>query len=555
MEIIARRIGDRGAPAFVVEAVAKLLDEQLNRPEYLIEDELLERFLAKIAESASFRRLVSDASTALPVEVRLLGGNLGSLGRATLRGALDKLSTTFDDPDAGTGIFDVFETLRMAMQPDCVSVADKLLGHLQPDDVIVALMMDIPSESEPARDRRNFQAQFEGTVEAALQRPGRVLPFIAVNTRRRSHFSLMREAIERHGFAGVKLYPSLGFEVDTDAMRRVYAYCQDRDLPIVMHCTMGGFYRSEMSRQFSDPSLWEDILPDFPLLRICFAHCGGWAGLAGASGVEPGSWTEAVVKLMKAHPNVRADLSNHVEMMRGGDAEARYLSTLKGLLADPATADRILFGTDAWLVRLAMTDAHFWHYFESKLTPPEFRKIAEENPRVFFGLPDESTGEGMRPNIQRHVAYLVSHRDRVGAEPAAWLRAVTPGVTFVVRRASPSWTPNNQAHFYTYRYLRELMTPGYQALGFERSGALRMRQLTYWQKEHESAAVFAQRCEANARKLASFCVVNGATYEGTYTDTAAVERLIELFENGELTVAEAAGTVDAVFRFQMESTQ
>ena len=554
MGIIARRIGERGAPDFVVEAVAKLLDEQLNRPEYLIEDELLERFLAKIGESESFRRLTADASTTLPVEVRLLGGGLGNLGRAALRGALDKLSSTFDDPNAGTGIFDVFETLRMAMQPDCVSVADKLLGHMRPDDVIVALMMDITSETEPDRDRRNFRTQFQGTLEAALQRPGRVLPFIAVNTRRKAHFSLMREAIERHGFVGVKLYPSLGFEVDTDAMRKVYAYCQQRDLPIVMHCTTGGFYRNADTRQFSDPTIWEDILPDFPTLRVCFAHCGGWAGLAGENGIEPGSWTETVVALMHAHPNVYADLSNHVEMMRGGVPEERYLATLKSLLADTATSDRILFGTDAWLVRLALTDAHFWGYFESRLTPPEFARIAEENPREFFGLPDESTGAGMRPNIARHVAYLVAHKDQVGADPAAWLRAVTPGVTFVARRARPSWTPNNQAHFYTYRYLRDLMTSGYQALGFERSGALRMRQLTYWQKEHESAALFTQRCEANARKLASFCVTNGAVYEGTYTDTSAVERLTEMFGDGELTLAEAAGMVDAIFRFQLEAT-
>ena len=42
IEIIARRILDRGVPEFVVGAVSRILDRQLDRPEYLVEEELLE---------------------------------------------------------------------------------------------------------------------------------------------------------------------------------------------------------------------------------------------------------------------------------------------------------------------------------------------------------------------------------------------------------------------------------------------------------------------------------------------------------------------------------
>jgi predicted TIM-barrel fold metal-dependent hydrolase len=553
VEIIARRIRDRGVPEFVVGAVARILDRQLDRPEYLVEEELLERFIEEIASDPNFQSFLSNATTSLPVEITVMGsGGLKGLGVSAMRASLNKLSTYLDARDgSGGGIFDVFETLRLAMQPDIVSVADKLLEHLGPDDGIVALMMDITSENEPERDRQNFERQLRGTAEAALQRPGRIFPFVAVNPRRAEHFDILKRAIEEMGFVGVKLYPSLGYSVDTSAMRKVYDYCMQADVPLLVHCTDGGFYRDKNSITNSDPDQWYDVLDDFPELRLCFGHCGGWRGLVGGGTPAPGSWAEEVLEYVRAFPNVCADLSYHVDMMVGGTLESDYFATLRALLADPTVAGRLLFGTDSWLVRLNVTDAHYWRYFEQHLTPTEFKQVTEEAPRRFLGLP-ASDGTGMLPNIERHLEFLRQNRDRVGAEPASWVRSALPGVTFTPRMSDPFWTPNNQAHFYTYRYVRDLMTQSHAQLGFARSGQLRLRQLTYWQKENESPVLFQQRTEANARKLASFCKVNGAAYEGTYDDDGAVMRLAEVFADGDRTIAELAQSVDAIFRFQTE---
>ena len=553
IEIIARRIRDRGVPEFVVGAVTRILDRQLDRPEYLVEEELLERFIEEIASDPNFQSFIDSATTSLPVEITVMGGGgLQGLGVSAMRASLNKLSTYLDARDgSGGGIFDVFETLRLAMQPDIVSVADRLLEHLGPDDGIVALMMDITSEEEPERDRRNFERQLRGTAEAALQRPGRIFPFVAINPRRAEHFDVLERAIEEMGFAGVKLYPSLGYSVDTSAMRKVYDYCMQVDAPLLVHCTDGGFYRDKDSIANSDPDQWYGVLEDYPELRLCFGHCGGWRGLVGGGPPVPGSWAEQVLEYVRAFPNVCADLSYHVDMMGGGTLESDYFATLRALLADAAVSGRILFGTDSWLVRLNVTDAHYWRYFERHLSAAEFRQITEEAPRRFLGLP-ESNGTGMLPNIERHLAYLEQNRERVGTEPAAWVRAALPGVTFTPRVSDPFWTPNNQAHFYTYRYVRDLMTSSHAQLGFSRSGQLRLRQLTYWQKEHESPTLFQQRTESNARKLASFCKVNGAAYEGTYDDDGAVMRLAEVFADGDRTIAELAQSVDAIFRFHSE---
>ena len=553
IQIIARRIRDRGVPEFVVGAVTRILDGQLDRPEYLVEEELLERFIEEIGADPAFHSFVSSATTALPVEITVMGGGgLRGLGTSALRASLNKLSTYLDARDgSGGGIFDVFETLRLAMQPDILGVADKLLEHLRPEDGLVALMMDITSESEPERDRQNFERQLRGTSEAAVQRPGRIFPFVAVNPRRAAHFDVLKRAVEEMGFAGVKLYPSLGYAVDTPEMRRVYDYCMEVDLPVLVHCTDGGFYRDTGSISNSGPDKWYAVLEDYPELRLCFGHCGGWRGLVGGGSTVPASWAEEVVEYLRSFPNVCADLSYHVDMMAGGALEADYFATLRALLADPAIAGRLLFGTDSWLVRLNVTDAHYWRYFEQHLTSDEFREITEEAPRRFLGLP-AADGTGMLPNIERLLAFLEQNRDRVGAEPATWVRSAIPSVTFTPRLGDPFWTPNNSAHFYTYRYLRDLMTPSHAQLGFSRSAMLRLRQLTYWQKEHESAVLFKQRTESNARKLTAFCKANGATYEGRYDDDGAVSRLAEIFADGDRTLAEVAQSVDAIFRFHTE---
>ncbi|MGI8842443.1 MAG: amidohydrolase family protein [Gemmatimonadaceae bacterium] len=553
IEIIARRIGDRGVPDYVVGAVTRILDQQLDHPEYLVEEELLERFLDEIAADPSFQAFVANTTVALPVEIAVLGGGVRDLGVSALRSTLDKLSTHLDARDGvGGGIFDVFETLRLAMQPDIVSVADRLLEHLRPDDGLIALMMDISSESEPDRDRRNFERQLRGTAEAAVQRPGRIFPFVAINTRRRAHLEILHRAVEEMGFVGVKLYPSLGYSVNTPEMRKVFDYCMTMDLPVLVHCTDGGFYRDAGSIANSDPSTWEPVLDDYPELRLCFGHCGGWRGLVGGGTPVADSWADLVIDMVRSFPNVCADLSYHVDMMGGGTLEADYFATLKALLADPTVSGRLLFGTDSWLVRLNITDAHYWRYFEKQLTPPEFRQITEDAPQRFLGLPD-ATGSGMLPNIERHLAFLESVRERVGAEPAPWVLNALPTVAFTARTSDPYWTPNNHAHFFTYRYLRDLMTPSHVSLGFSRSGALRLRQLNYWQKEHESPVLFTQRTEANARKLAAFCKVNGAVYEGAYDDDGAVTRLATLFADGDRTLIDVAQSVDAIFSFRPET--
>lgn len=73
------------------------------------------------------------------------------------------------------------------------------------------------------------------------------------------------------GLVGVKLHPDTQ-EVDMDDPRlmRLYEACERRGLPLLIHC---GDYRHD----YSHPRRLKRILHEFPQLRVCAAHFGGWS--------------------------------------------------------------------------------------------------------------------------------------------------------------------------------------------------------------------------------------------------------------------------------------
>ena len=292
IRIMAGRLRKMGFRDFIVDAVADVLQQHLLRPEYLVEEELLKRFVTAMLRSPNLKQL----SAQLPFGV-LIQGNTDLLPTRALQAILDKLSSWIDGRDGpGKSPFDVLQTLRIAMQPSIPQVAGSMLKHLGPDDAIVALMMDIVAKDEPVRDRRNFLNQIAGTQQAALAYPGRVFPFIAVNPTRPDHLDLMKDAIEKRGFAGVKLYPSLGYEIDTPFIHEVARYCERESVPITVHTTATGFAKDQPASLFAHPKHWMKVLEAFPDLdvlvgdetylgRACAAGAAG--SICGAANVAP----------------------------------------------------------------------------------------------------------------------------------------------------------------------------------------------------------------------------------------------------------------------------
>src|ERR687895_693384 len=258
ISLIADRLTREQFPSFAVAAVSDLLEEYQFRPEYLVEEELLARLLRKMVRQPTFRSFVL-ADGALPPEIRLLAESRATeaVGSDALRTLLDKLSAAFNraanGDSRGTTLSDLVETLRLAMQPEIADVADRILERMRPEDAIVALATDLTAQDEAEGDQKLFWNQLVGTRAAALRHPGRVLPFVGV---------------------GVTPPPPLGSQVDTPAMDKIYSFCIEHELPIVVHCSRGGFQARREMADNSRPELWRPVLAEYPHLRVCFAHFG-----------------------------------------------------------------------------------------------------------------------------------------------------------------------------------------------------------------------------------------------------------------------------------------
>ncbi|AUH32019.1 amidohydrolase family protein [Paracoccus tegillarcae] len=171
----------------------------------------------------------------------------------------------------------------------------------------------------------------------------------------------VQHAILNRGFAGVKLYPSMGFRPDdnssisfahaSDAVRRnpparsaldgaltaLYDWCQENDVPIATHGShsMGAGPGTEA---YCAPWLWKDVLAARPELRVNLAHFGGFGDH------NPASWQAQLGALMREDINLYFDTGYWHEASAVSSAQLR---TAQEFLGQNGVAwRRMMYGSD-----------------------------------------------------------------------------------------------------------------------------------------------------------------------------------------------------------------
>jgi uncharacterized protein len=125
------------------------------------------------------------------------------------------------------------------------------------------------------------------------------------------------------GAVALKLHPVHGgFDAGDRMLYPAYAWAQDRQLPVIVHCGTSTFAGS--SNGYADPALLVDVLRDFPELTLVLAHGGrGW-------------WYDQAAFLALMRPNVWLEVSG-LPPQRLADYYGASLCRL---------ADKMIFGTD-----------------------------------------------------------------------------------------------------------------------------------------------------------------------------------------------------------------
>ncbi|HEX9896118.1 MAG TPA: amidohydrolase family protein [Dehalococcoidales bacterium] len=198
-------------------------------------------------------------------------------------------------------------------------------------------------------------------------------------------------------FAGIKVYPPLGFDPwpdKEDELRKVrylYSFCEKRSIPVTAHGSESGFVvvpKREV-RNYTAISKWRRVLENYPRLKLNLAHFP--IG-------EKSIWVfpkkrrlREVLGLIRDYDNVYVDFSCRA-------INDRYYVLLKGLLESmppdlkKKLNERILFGSD-FTVNL-MSIESYNKYLElfsrtTTLNDSEKDSFCRTNPeRFLFASPD-----------------------------------------------------------------------------------------------------------------------------------------------------------------------
>jgi predicted TIM-barrel fold metal-dependent hydrolase len=191
-------------------------------------------------------------------------------------------------------------------------------------------------------------------------------------------------------FAGIKVYPQLGFDpypADLEKRKKVeelYKYCIEKRIPIISHCSDGG-YKPEDNDELTSPlGRWKQVLeakdensnPLFSELTLCFAHFGSQSS-------KKTVWREAIIEHTKLYPNVYTDISCN-------EMTVEYYNELGKLFNDknPQLHERIMFGSDFSINMLATEVESYNQYLKAFADVDLSHKtdLCEQNPeRFLFG--------------------------------------------------------------------------------------------------------------------------------------------------------------------------
>ncbi|MGE0088564.1 MAG: amidohydrolase family protein [Bacteroidales bacterium] len=266
---------------------------------------------------------------------------------------------------------------------------------------------------KPDSYKDGFTIQYEQIVELSKnpKYKDRLVPFLGVDPRRSNIKSYLSQVGAGKLFAGVKVYPPNGFSpfdkvlVGPDS---IFEFCCKNGIPIVSHCSYGGFATpamsidvngliipkgetepkpyngkytftlglkngfTEMVREragvLNDPLIWEKVLEKYNNLILVLAHFG--------SGND--DWQNNILRLLKKYPNFYTDISCM--------SDVPTLQKVKEIYDNnPDIQDKILYGSDYFL-DMFFNDSfvQYLNRIKDTLKKPMFDKISSENPSKYM---------------------------------------------------------------------------------------------------------------------------------------------------------------------------
>jgi uncharacterized protein len=163
----------------------------------------------------------------------------------------------------------------------------------------------------------------EDVLPVVAHNPARFRPVANINPH--LHYPVKAELARQVGLGAVacKIHPVHGgFEPADRMLYPAYAYCEEHELPVIVHCGTSTFAGSVNA--YGEPALLDPVFRDFPDLTVILAHGGrGW-------------WYDQAAFLALMRPNTWLEVAG-LPPARLPDYYGRSL---------PRLAGKMVFGTD-----------------------------------------------------------------------------------------------------------------------------------------------------------------------------------------------------------------
>jgi len=188
-------------------------------------------------------------------------------------------------------------------------------------------------------------------------------------------------------FAGIKVYPPLGFDPwpeDREERKKVelvYEFCSAKHIPMTTHCSNGGYriIDSQKADLYTSPERWALVLKKYPRLKLNFGHLGN-------QGKKKEHWTQEILNLMVQYENVYGDFSCRGFSEKFYQSFQEFLDQGERRFREKIR-QRILFGSD-FTINLLWTDSYHSYLKIFRDTPSfsdqEKNAFASVNPEHFL---------------------------------------------------------------------------------------------------------------------------------------------------------------------------
>lgn len=359
--MMARRSGPQPASSAIA----------LPQPDAILLDEMAKAAGVPLAEAAA-GMVASDEGLA-PAARRRIAAPVPSLGQQLAPGLLRPDAATVDPRSLNLAGVLQWATLMTRDRADIRARARALYGKPDEARIFCNYLVDLglwlqpiePMTPSSMTDQIALASRLSLADEQVLVL--NFVPFCPLRAAVEGQVALARvqDAILNKGFAGVKLYPSMGFRPDDNsgisfahaseqvrrnpppgraldqALAALYQWCEAEDVPIATHAShsMGAGPGTE---GYSAPWLWAPVLRAYPRLRVNLAHFGGFGRH------NPQSWQQQLGALMADDAQLFFDTGywdraarDHSETPNGPLASTRAF-----LQQYPTAGRRMMYGSD-----------------------------------------------------------------------------------------------------------------------------------------------------------------------------------------------------------------